>query len=113
MNTVIRRRRPGEVVPCCVTRVDYARTRITPENAARLAHHVKARRTQLGLTWRDVGAGGGPTWSTLARIESAEQVKRLHGDTLRRLDVGLEWAPGSAKAVLDGGEPTPIDEEQK
>ena len=74
----------------------------------KLASCVVERRLEIGL----------PTTKSLA--ERSDISARLLGDvengrrdsyskaTLWALDKALEWVPGSAQAVLDGGEPTPL-----
>lgn len=70
-------------------------------NAQRLADAVKARRLELDRTQLEVHAAGGPSNSTQTLIENA-QAETLSRTTARRLDTGLKWAEGSARAVWDG-----------
>jgi transcriptional regulator with XRE-family HTH domain len=75
----------------------------------RFGQIVRARRIELGLTQAKVTANGGPSDRRQTRIE------RGYGpapsvDTLDKVDRGLQWAPGSAAAVLRGADPTPVDE---
>lgn len=51
------------------------------------------RAVDVGSTLRGIAEGRGATSPTRA--------------TLRKIDDLLEWEPGSAKRVLDGGDPTP------
>lgn len=85
------------------------------DDLTNLANHVKARRAQMDWTQLDVYARGGPSNSKLTEIEDARPPSPSRA-TLRKLDVGLGWAPGSAKACLAGGEPSvgsdPQDEPQ-
>lgn len=74
--------------------------------AEHLAHHVRARREQLDLSQMDVWMSGGPSNTTLTEIENG-RLTNLTRTTARKLDVGLKWEAGSAKAVWEGGEPTP------
>lgn len=76
-------------------------------NAENLARHVKARRDQLDLSQLDVWQAGGPSNTTLTKIENA-QLETLTRTTAKRLDVGLQWDAGSARRAWEGGEPTPI-----
>lgn len=74
---------------------------------ARLAQAIADRRRALGRSQIGVWRSGGPSNSTLTRLENGE------GDppspsTLRKLDKGLDWVPGSAAAVLNGGSPTSL-----
>ncbi|SEB29204.1 hypothetical protein SAMN04490239_0043 [Rhodococcus koreensis] len=73
---------------------------------------VAARRSWLGLTRDQVHAAGGPADTTLARIENPTSTTAPpRARTLRRLDEGLRWSPGSAARTLAGGEPDPLDVE--
>lgn len=75
----------------------------------RFAEIVKLRREDLGLTQDQMGDYGGPSTTTMTKVENA-------GDgvpaqvTLRKLDAALKWEPGSARRTLAGGEPTEIVE---
>lgn len=77
------------------------------EDWQRLADAVVARRAQLRLSQEDVRAAGGPSDVVLSRIEQCRE-PHPRGNTIQKLDVGLQWEPGSAAAVLAGGEPTPV-----
>lgn len=67
----------------------------------RLARAVRTRRKDLGLTKAQVSERGGPSIAGQTRIESVSHTG-LKGITLRRLDKGLDWPPGYAKAIVDG-----------
>lgn len=71
----------------------------------RLGAYVLARREMFGLTQQEVADQGGPSDTTLSKLETgiAETVSPR---TLKKLDTGLGWKKGSARAVLYGGEPT-------
>lgn len=73
----------------------------------RLGVAVKMRRLSLGLSHDEVKQAGGPSDTTVSKIENdaAGVPARI---TLQRLDTALRWEPGSARAVMDGGQPTPI-----
>ena len=75
-------------------------------NADRLAERVRARRAQLDMSQLDVWQAGGPSNTTLTEIENG-RLENLTRTTARRLDQGLEWEPGSARRVWEGGEPSP------
>lgn len=75
---------------------------------ARLGRAVKQRREQLGLSQDSVHQAGGPSDVVVARIESNEPPRPSKG-SIRKLDVGLRWAPGSAQRVLNGGEPAALE----
>jgi transcriptional regulator with XRE-family HTH domain len=78
-----------------------------PPNMKALGDAVRERRLRLGLTQRQAAEACGVSDRTFIRIEKG--TSPLARDlTLSRLDEGLEWEPGSAQRVLDGGEPTPI-----
>lgn len=49
-------------------------------------------------------ARGGPSPSTMNKALTG--TRGLSRSTLERIDRALGWAPGSAQAVMDGGEPT-------
>ena len=70
-------------------------------NLKALGQAVYERRSMLGLTQDQVAARGGPSDTTLTRIEAGEPPVPMAA-TLRKLDVGLSWTPGSARRVLDG-----------
>lgn len=76
-------------------------------NAERFAQIVRERREHLDLTQLDVWQAGGPSNTTLTRIENG-QVDVLTRTTARKLDAGLRWEPGSAKATWAGGDPVPL-----
>lgn len=73
----------------------------------RFGRIVYERRTELGLTQEDVARNGGPTDTTLGKIENGEWNPGNRKITLRKLDTGLRWAEGSAQRTLAGGDPTP------
>jgi hypothetical protein len=75
----------------------------------RFARIVYERRIALGLTQQEIADAGGPTDTTMTKIENAEWKPGNRKTTLRKLDVGLQWETGSAQRVLAGGEPTPRD----
>jgi hypothetical protein len=76
------------------------------ESVARLAFFARQRRGQLRLTQEQASANCGLSKRTLMQIEAGEASPSEL--TLGKLDVGLQWEPGSARTVLDGGEPVPI-----
>lgn len=76
-------------------------------NAANLARWVKARRDELDLTQMEVWMAGGPSNTTLTKIENAE-MDGLTRTTARKLDAALQWEPGSARRVWEGGSPNRI-----
>jgi len=76
-------------------------------NLDRFADLVKQRRTDLDLTQTDVYTQGGPSQPTQTAIDAGTS-KNLTAATLRKLDRGLRWEPGSAKRALAGGDPAPL-----
>lgn len=73
----------------------------------RLAEYVIARRVALGYqTRRALSDAIGVSDRTLAKVEDGIAVGR---STLGALDNGLDWRPGSANTVLQGGEPETLD----
>lgn len=75
-------------------------------NADHLARHVRERRRDLALSQLEVWQAGGPSNTTLTAIENG-LAKSLQNATAKKLDRGLQWRPGSARRVWDGGEPMP------
>lgn len=78
-----------------------------PEQWERLGRVVAARRSDLKLSQDAVRSLGGPSDVVQSRIENNEQ-PRPRGDTLYKIDAALQWQPGSAVAVLHGGDPIPL-----
>jgi transcriptional regulator with XRE-family HTH domain len=69
----------------------------------RLASYVARRRVEVGYSHRNAFANAiGISDNTLAKLERGESVRR---DTLMTVENALGWRPGSANAILDGGEP--------
>lgn len=73
----------------------------------RLADYVRAARTALGLTQRELAAKAGIGFTTVQLLESAAPRTRLP-DTIPAVEAALGWAPGSARSVLLGGEPESV-----
>jgi hypothetical protein len=72
-----------------------------------LADLMNRRRLELGKRWEDVAADSGISIKTLRDIRSGKGgfPRDL---TLRRIDDGLRWKPGSAERVATlSGEPEP------
>lgn len=75
-----------------------------------LATGVIRWRDEYGLSQMDVAARGG---LSLDRVQAIEGVRTQGGyrpSTLKALERGLGWAPGSVKQVMAGGEPTPASD---
>ncbi|OZE28306.1 hypothetical protein CH262_03025 [Rhodococcus sp. 05-2255-1e] len=82
-----------------------------PPPLAFLADAVTMRRRALGLTRIGLHEAGGPSDSTMARLESPTATTAYpRPSTLDRLDAGLKWVPGSAAGCLDLREPTPLED---
>ena len=79
-----------------------------PAPHERLADRVEARVTELGMTWQDVRAAGGPGIRTLSDLRHGRWAS-FRPATLRKLDTALRWVPGTAQACLDGREPPPLN----
>lgn len=71
----------------------------------RLGHHVVARRTELGFRNRSDFAAAVHVSARL--ISDIEKGRRTNFDqvTLSALEAALGWETGSAREVVDGGEP--------
>lgn len=74
---------------------------------ARLGRTVKQWRKDRRLSQERISANGGPSDIVISRIERNEP-PHPRGDTLVKLDAGMEWRPGSSVSVLRGGDPVPI-----
>nr|WP_181715701.1 helix-turn-helix domain-containing protein [Cryobacterium sp.]QJS06143.1 hypothetical protein [Cryobacterium sp.] len=82
-----------------------------PPPLAFLADAVAKRRRALGLTRIGLHEAGGPSDSTMARLEAPTATTAYpRPSTLDRLDSGLKWVPGSAAGCLDLREPTPLED---
>lgn len=71
---------------------------------ARLGEYVRAARG--ARTQKAIHALGGPTDTTIGKIESGQwRPTRGVDQTLEKLDKGLGWQPGAATRILQGQEP--------
>ncbi|NLU83296.1 helix-turn-helix domain-containing protein [Rhodococcus sp. HNM0569] len=75
----------------------------------RFGRYVYHRRRMLNLTQDDVTAAGGPSDAAQTRAENGTG-PTPSTSTLRKLDLALEWEPGSAARTLEGGEPVPLED---
>lgn len=75
----------------------------------RLADMVRRRREALGLTQVQLAERTGLTDTTIGNLEGGRRFKRVPA-SVPAVEQGLGWAPGSARVVLAGGEPTLIAE---
>lgn len=71
---------------------------------------VRGRRLARGMTQDQVKAAGGPSDKRQTKIENGTP-PAPSVTTLAKLDKALDWAPGSAAATLNGGTPTPLEEQ--
>ncbi|OMC08579.1 helix-turn-helix domain-containing protein [Mycolicibacterium fortuitum] len=73
----------------------------------RLGRYVRAARGPRAQA--EIAANGGPSDETISKIEQGRwRPTRSVQKTLEKLESGLDWAPGSANAILSGGEPTEL-----
>lgn len=77
---------------------------MTTPDPARLARIARGRRDELGLTQAQAADLAGVSDQTWLTLENGRNVSRR---TLAGADKALRWQPGSARAVLLGGDPTP------
>lgn len=77
-----------------------------PQPPERLDSVMNERRLKLRMNWREVAKAADISYEALRAIRKGSY--RPTELTARALDEALRWAPGSVYAVLDGGEPTPI-----
>ncbi len=75
--------------------------------AIRLGEQVRTRRIELGIRQQDLE---GVSTSTLTKIERGDTDASYRPATIRALEVGLRWGPGSVQAILAGGEPVELAE---
>lgn len=75
------------------------------EQIARLGQIVKERREELGVSQKQLLDRGGPSNSTLTKIEQG-RADTISNATMRKIDRALDWEFGSAQEVLAGGDPT-------
>lgn len=69
----------------------------------RLSDYVVSWRARRDISRSRLAELMGVSTKTVERIENAEPVRTT---SLARLEYALGWKPGSARAVLEGGEPT-------
>lgn len=77
----------------------------------RLDEAMNRRRVQLRMNWREVSDAAGISYTALRAIRKGEY--RPTELTARGLDDALQWTHGSVYAVLDGGDPTPIEDAER
>lgn len=74
------------------------------QDIAGLGKAVKARRKQLRLRQSDLAKRGGPSDTTVSKIEHA-QTDHIHPSTAKALDTSLAWPSGTAADYLAGRTP--------
>ena len=79
------------------------------EDWARLADEVRKRRSSRKWSYDEIHAAGGPSDVVLSKIEK-NGTPPPRADSVRKLDAGLAWRPGSAVDVLNGGDPVPLED---
>jgi hypothetical protein len=85
----------------------------TEEGRNRLQAYLAEEVDRRGKTWVELGAelGGESSASTIRSYVQSGVAGRPHRKTLAVVDRMLGWEPGSARAVLDGGDPEPLSTE--
>ena len=86
---------------------ELGKLQVMSTEGERLGRYVLARRDELDLTQIEVWHAGGPSNTSLTKIEGG-LLESLSRATARKLDRGLQWEPGSAKVIWAGGEPTKV-----
>lgn len=77
----------------------------------RLDQAMNRRRLELRMNWRELAEAAGISYTALRAIRRGEY--RPTELTAQDLDAALQWAPGSVHAVLDGRDPSPLEERAK
>lgn len=72
----------------------------------RLADHIRRRRVDLGMNKIDVAKAADITINTYMKLEDGRAVRDL---TYGKVEGVLQWASGSCRQVLRGGDPTIAD----
>lgn len=75
----------------------------------RLGHAIEAARDAKGMTQVALASAADISESTVQNLESGVERKR-QPPSLKKVEVALGWAPGSAESILSGGEPVPLVE---
>ncbi|MGC4925627.1 helix-turn-helix domain-containing protein [Streptomyces sp. DT117] len=76
----------------------------------RLGHAIEAARDAKGMTQVALAEAADVSESTVQNLESGKARVR-QPPSVKKVEAALGWAPGSADAVLAGGEPTPTTPE--
>ncbi|MET7982559.1 hypothetical protein [Streptomyces sp. NPDC005281] len=78
-----------------------------PEPRVRLAQYIERRITTLALEYAEVCRRADISDETLGKIRKG---MRARSSTYYKLERALEWVRGSVAAILDGGEPTAVED---
>ena len=73
----------------------------------RLARLMDERRDELELLWNDVAKLAGLTREGLRTVRVGN--RNIKPETRRGIERALQWERGSVRAILSGGEPTPLE----
>ncbi|MFE1170408.1 hypothetical protein [Nocardiopsis sp. NPDC058789] len=72
--------------------------------AERLDALMDRRRLDLGHNWKAIIDDAGVSYQTLGQLRKGRPVADV---TVARVEQALRWQPGSIRAILEGGNPTP------
>lgn len=79
---------------------------MTTRDLDRLARIVKSRRVELYRSRYEAAKTAGLSKDTWQRVEEGNPVRE---NTYAAVETALRWAPGSCKAIMEGGEPVLAD----
>lgn len=82
----------------------------TPQNFDRLRAAIDDRAADLGHSLTGLATTAGIRYETLRALRNGEN--EPSPKTIRGLERALKWQTGSIKAILAGGDPTPLPEFQ-
>ncbi|MBK3630400.1 hypothetical protein JHN59_37510 [Streptomyces sp. MBT49] len=77
-----------------------------PDPRIRLAQYIERRISALALEYAEVCRRADISDETLSKVRKG---MRARSSTYTKLERALNWERGSIGAILDGGEPTPLD----
>lgn len=79
------------------------------QNTAHFAATVRRALAESGRTQDEIAKRGGPSDTTLRRIMDGVDEVGISSITLRKLDAGFGWSPGSAARILSGESTTAVE----